>query len=224
MRSGFVAGVVAAMLAAVAGPALGATNLVMNGSFESGRYVPTAFTICECGIRPGSAAATAISGWAVVAPANALSNSGIDWLKNYPQYVPAPSDGSKNIDLSGDAPGAIRQSVATTSGTGYTLTFDVGSSDDTTVRSTAPHTLEVVAGPSDRTFSIPRSMSGYLHEMLHFTASSSSSPIEFISADSPPTGSGPVIDNVAVSVGGGSAAGRRRLRQRRLVDAHRCCR
>ncbi len=88
----------AATLALLVGPAYAATNLVTNGSFASGAYQPNQFTICECNIRPGDAAATAITGWSVVAPANALPASGIDWLQNYPQYLPLPSDGTKNLD------------------------------------------------------------------------------------------------------------------------------
>ncbi len=202
-RPNLLACAVAASLVLLVGPAYAATNLVTNGSFETGTYQPNQFTICQCNIRPGTAAATAMTGWTVVAPANALPASGIDWLQNYPQYLPLPSDGTKNIDLSGDAPGAVQQSVTTTAGSGYTLSFDVGSNNDPSVVSTAAHSLEVIAGPVNQTFTIPRATSGYAHETVHFTAATNLTLIEFISADSPPTGTGPVIDNVVLVPGGG---------------------
>ncbi len=204
MRPRLLASTIVAALAVLAGAALAApVNLVANGSFEDGNYQPNAFTICECDIEANTPQATAITGWTVVAPVDALPDSGIDWLQDYPQYVPPPSDGVKNIDLSGDSPGAIEQALATTAGTGYTLTFDVGSNADPSVMSAAPHTLTVIAGPTSQSYSIPRATSGYLHESLHFTASSSSSLLEFISTDNPPTGGGPVIDDVVVTAGTG---------------------
>ncbi len=200
MRPKLLGGALVATLALIAAPAFAApVNLVQNGSFELGNYVPNQFTICECSIKPNTPQASAIANWTVVAPPGALPDSGIDWLQNFPDAaIPQPSDGVKNIDLSGDDPGAIQQSVATTAGVSYTVTFDVGSNEDPSVPSTAAHTLEVLAGPADQTFTIPRTTVGYLHDQLIFTATSSSSLLEFIDTDTPATSEGPVLDNVAL--------------------------
>ncbi len=202
MRTKLLGAAMLATLALIAAPAFAApVNLVQNGSFELGNYVPNQFTICECSIKPNTPQASAIANWTVVAPPGALPDSGIDWLQNFPDAaIPQPSDGVKNIDLSGDDPGAIQQSVATTAGVSYTVTFDVGSNEDPSVPSTAAHTLEVLAGPADQTFTIPRTTVGYLHEQLVFTATSSSSLLEFIDTDTPATSEGPVLDNVDLFV------------------------
>ncbi len=106
-------------------------NLVVNGRFEAGNYVPNQFTICECDIQPNTPQATAITGWTVVAPADALPDTGIDWLQDYsPVHTAAVGRHGELLDMSGDAPGAIEQIVPTTPGTGYTVTFDIGSNSD----------------------------------------------------------------------------------------------
>ena len=150
MKPSLLGAALVATLAIMAAPAYAApVNIVQNGSFENGNYQPNQFTICECSIKPNTAQATAITGWTVVAPPNAQPDSGIDWLMNFPSaVVPLPSDGNHNLDMSGDDPGAIEQTVPTAAGTDYTVTFDVGSNGS--VAGAAPHVLDVIAGPAPR--------------------------------------------------------------------------
>jgi choice-of-anchor C domain-containing protein len=78
---------------------------VSNGSFESGTFSTAEFDV----LAPGS---TALTGWTI-------ESGTIDWIGSHWQAA----DGSRSIDLSGNGPGAISQTFATTIGNTYTVTF-----------------------------------------------------------------------------------------------------
>lgn len=91
-----------------------ASNLVVNGSFESYAKAPAQWTapgFADYGILPGS---TNVSGWMVI-------NGPIAYLRTW-----AGADGPSTLDLSGSGnpeSGGVSQTVATVPGTRYVLSF-----------------------------------------------------------------------------------------------------
>ena len=107
-----------ALLAAtvLAGSASAATNLISNGGFNNGGTVG----------EPGGGFATlgvgsgALTGWSIDA-------GDIDWIQGYWQS----SDGDGySVDLNGNHPATISQTIATVAGRSYTLTFDMSGNPD----------------------------------------------------------------------------------------------
>ena len=166
-------------------------NLITNGSFESATISPGSFTNVASG-------STAITGWTV-----ALGN--IDYIGS----LWAASNGSRSLELEGSAgtcvlftncPGGIDQSFATTSGQQYIVTFDLAGN---VFNIPVIKTIQVsAAGQSmDFTFNTTGHSAanmGWVTEQWTFTANSSTTTLEFDSADAPPTGWGPALDNVSV--------------------------
>lgn len=101
---GTTIGVVTAI--ALSGAALAFTD-PSNGSFESGTFVDGG-----AGFQALNAGDTSLTGWTI-------TTGSIDWIGSYWPAV----DGSKSIDMSGNAAGAISQTFATTIGNTYTVTF-----------------------------------------------------------------------------------------------------
>ena len=170
---------------ALAGSALAAFAGATNGSFEAGNYVENG---------PGwemlTAPSTEITGWTV-------SSGSVDWIGLLWQA----KDGSKSIDLDGNAPGAISQNLATTIGNTYSVSFYLSgnSNGGTTVK-----TLIVSAtgtAPATYTFdasTISNSAMGWRLESYSFVATSATSTLTFASGDD--AGAyGPALDNVVVT-------------------------
>jgi choice-of-anchor C domain-containing protein len=78
-----------------------------NGSFETGTYVDGG-----SGYETLNAGDTSITGWTVDA-------GSVDWVGTYWQA----QDGSMSLDLSGDDAGTLSQTLATTIGNTYTVSF-----------------------------------------------------------------------------------------------------
>lgn len=98
-----------AAVAALAGPAVAGTNLIINGSFEEASVNPAGTWI------PMSAGNTSITGWTVF-------GSGIDYLGT---FIVA-SDGQRTVDLNNlTSGGGINQTFATNAGWIYTVEFDL---------------------------------------------------------------------------------------------------
>jgi hypothetical protein len=122
-------------------PAYG--NLLNNGSFEIGSFVPS-----EPGSMLLSVGATDITGWTV-------ENGGLAWDGPTNPYGLTASDGSYFLDLSGDhdnAPygGVLQaQTISTTIGGQYRVSLDMGT--DPTY-DTAPVSVLVTAGSASETF------------------------------------------------------------------------
>ena len=89
-----------------------AQNLLSNGSFENPALSSaTQFTTILAG--------GTIGAWTVGA-------GGVDLIRNYW----TPYTGSQSIDLNGNSPGSISQTIATTAGQKYTLTFALAGNPD----------------------------------------------------------------------------------------------
>ena len=113
----------------LAGRSWGATNLLVNGSFESGSFTNQYGLNDTMSLFPG---ATNISGWTVTG----LGSNDLAWEGPTNNFGPsggvfAASDGSYYLDLTGyhDAPSydSISQTVATEVGRAYHFSFDLGS-------------------------------------------------------------------------------------------------
>ena len=177
-------------------------NLVTNGSFEGGPL--GGFTTI-----PGGS--SAITGWTV-------TGDSVDWINTYWQ----PSDGSFSLDLDGNGQGGVAQTLTTTSGQTYRVTFDMaGNVDNLPIIKT----VDVFAGPTLQSFTFD--ITGHSHGSMGwetktflFTANSSSTLLWFASAD--PGFFGAALDNVSVDavpepgtlmlLGGGLVALARRRR------------
>jgi hypothetical protein len=164
-----------AVLSLAASGAYAGTNLVTNGSFESGTFVPTDGNYSDI-LNPGS---TAMTGWTVVDTANAQ----VAWDGPTNPYGLTASNGSYFLDLTSDrdAPpyGGVTQTISTVAGGNYVLTFDLGSS----LQYGVPDGLTAYAGATSELFS--STSSGYnvwTTETLDFTATSSSTVLSFIGA------------------------------------------
>ena len=111
-----------AVLIALAAGASGAAeaNLLVNGSFENGNFAPPGNATMSLAV--GS---TAMTGWTTF-------NDTLSWIGTGNPWGLTANDGARFLDLtdlSAGAPfGGIRQTVATTAGASYTLSFDLGSS------------------------------------------------------------------------------------------------
>jgi choice-of-anchor C domain-containing protein len=155
-----------------------------NGSFETGTFDAQAFDTLSAG-------STAITDWTV-------DSGTIDWIGTYW----TASNGSRSIDLNGFDAGTISQTLATTIGNTYVVTFDLSGNP---VNLPTTKTLNVVAtgGPTV----------GYTYDTLaqgntqtdmkwvpqtySFFATSSSTVLSFASTTA--GAFGPALDNVAVT-------------------------
>jgi choice-of-anchor C domain-containing protein len=105
--------IVGAAIALVASFAVAGSTLafsgISNGSFETGSFTGAPWDT----LHPGS---TNITGWTIEV-------GSLDWIGG---YWPA-SDGSRSIDLNGEEPATISQSLTAAVGNTYTVSFDLSS-------------------------------------------------------------------------------------------------
>jgi hypothetical protein len=183
-------------------------NLVQNGSLEDGYEGTTGIN----GGWPNNhdlwapigyfGASDTIPGWTA-------SGGGVDWSDS-DSSVPnsmAATDGDRLVDLNsccGNAPGVISQTVATTPGGSYILSFDY-SGHPYSPCYFGPKTLRASAGSASTVVSADPLAEGYLNgtniwhsAAVSFTASSSSTVISFESLENDGTCAGPLVDNVKV--------------------------
>jgi choice-of-anchor C domain-containing protein len=107
-----------ALLAAtvLAGSASAATNLISNGGFNNGGTVGEP----GGGFQTLGVGSGALTDWSIDAGT-------IDWIKGYWQS----SDGDGySVDLNGNSPATISQTISTVAGKSYTLTFDMSGNPD----------------------------------------------------------------------------------------------
>ena len=109
-------GIALAASISLAGSALGFSG-VTNGSFEEGVFSGAPFDELHAG-------STSMTGWTIEA-------GSVDWVGG---YWPA-SNGSRSVDLNGDGAGTISQTLATTIGNTYTVTFDLSATPPVVQRS-----------------------------------------------------------------------------------------
>ena len=140
---------VAVLAATIAMSPLAHAELITNGSFEDGEFVPNAQDLMSL-----SAGSTAIDGWYVTA-------APIAWLgASNPWDVKAKAgNGEKFLDLTelvtGGPYGSLMQSISTVVGQEYVLSLDLGSSSSyngSALRSPRPTTLTVKAAGVEQNF------------------------------------------------------------------------
>jgi choice-of-anchor C domain-containing protein len=163
--------------------------LIENGSFESGTG-GAAFGGFET--IPGSGAV--ITGWTVT--------GSVDWINGYWQA----SDGTHSVDLNGTALGDISQTITTVVGQKYLLTFSLSANPDHLDANPDTRGVSVSAGGQPTlfsyTFSEPpnsRSNMNWLTESLFFTATGTSTVIDFSSKVNQNCCWGAALDNVSVT-------------------------
>jgi hypothetical protein len=143
-----------------------------------------------------------IPGWTV-------SGGGVDWQDSdvsVPNSMIA-ADSERMVDLNsccGNPPGVISQTIATTPGVSYTLSFSY-SGHPYSPCYFGPKTLRASAGSASTVVSADPLAEGYLDgtnlwhaASVSFTASSSSTVISFESLENDGTCAGPLVDNVWV--------------------------
>mgnify|MGYP001050125656 FL=1 len=152
-----------------------------NGSFETGPTPGGYVTL--------SAGDTQITGWTV-------TGDSVDYIGS---YWPA-ADGSRSLDLSGDAGGGVAQAFDTVAGRTYRVGFALAGNPDCapTVKTVQ---VQATGAPSvyylfDTTNSSLSNM-GWAAQTYTFTATGPTTTLAFASQDN--TGCGPALDNVAVN-------------------------
>jgi hypothetical protein len=145
-------------------------NLITNGSFENGNFVPDANDTMSLPL-----GATDMTGWTVIA-------ADLAWIGPSNPFSLSASDGNYFLDLSGyhdNAPYAgVEQTIPTTIGAQYQLSLDLGSS---TIYNTMPVGVLVNAGTDSTTFtSTPTVQSGWDLFTFDFVATSAFTTIQII--------------------------------------------
>jgi choice-of-anchor C domain-containing protein len=168
---------------ALAGATLAFTGPT-NGSFETGTYVDGGL-----GFEQLNAGDTSITGWTVDA-------GSVDWIGT---YWPA-QDGSMSVDLSGVDAGTISQTLATTIGNTYTVSFFLSGNP------AGPPTVKTldVNATGGVTASYTYDATGndltnmnWTPETYTFLATSASTTLSFVSTTA--GAFGPAIDNVVIT-------------------------
>ncbi len=163
---------------------LSAANLLANGSFEDGPFMPSwGYTW----LYEGSAD---LPGWAV-------TRATIDVVGN--RWT--ASEGARSVDLDGFAPGGIAQSFATEIGCEYLVTFDMAGSPFDPAQLVKQ--LQVSAAGQSQTFSFDATgrtaaEMGWQTQSWSVTATAETTTLELLSL-SASGNSGPAIDNVRVT-------------------------
>ncbi len=142
-------------------------NLLSNGSFESGAFVNQGNDTMS--LAAGSAV---ISGWTVATDTTA-------WIGPTNPFGLSANDGSFFLDLTNYQPGApfagMTQTIATTPGAIYALSFDLGGSTFWG----RPDAITASAAGTSATFTTPSTGTNndWQHVSMQFTASSSSTTV-----------------------------------------------
>jgi choice-of-anchor C domain-containing protein len=169
------------------GPPPGAgTELVTNGGFEDGPE-PDAnspgFTVVPAG-------APTIPGWTV-------TRGSVDYIGPYWQHA----DGKRSIDLNGNEPGTIAQTIRTKAGAKYRVTFSLAGNGCT--GNGGDRTVAVSAAGDRATFTFDTTGHGYEdmgweRKTWEFTATAAETTLEFTSTTDDPAACGPALDGVSV--------------------------
>lgn len=171
-------------------------NLLTNGSFESGTFTPDANQT-----QTFTAGATTMTGWTT-------TGNFVSWIGAGNPFGLLAQDGSFLLDLTGyhaGAPfGGVTQTIATTVGQQYVLSFYLGSY--TSVWGGPPVSIAASAGGTSATFtdSAAHAASTWTPQQLVFTASAAATAITLTgSAGNNYIG----LDNVSVEACTPGAAG-----------------
>jgi choice-of-anchor C domain-containing protein len=168
-------------------------NLIQNGSFESVAQATSSFYSVAAGD------SSTISDWTVVTASTHPAGGSVDVVSN--NYWNA-EDGNYSIDLAGSTgiPGGLYQDVATTPGAQYSLSFWSAVNGDQ--KPGIRHTTRVSVNGStvDKVHAVGvRRPLDWVQNTLTFTASSTTSRIEFQDTTPGDTNEGPTLDNVALT-------------------------
>lgn len=154
-----------------------------NGSFESATVDPAS------GFATLAGGSTAITGWVV-------GGDSVDYIGGYWQ----PEDGSRSIDLSGNANGSVSQTFDTVIGQRYSVDFYLAGNPDGGPAAKVAISSATGGLAQWNTFNVTPSDSradmGWAAYKYDFTATSASSVLTFASATG--TAYGPALDNVSV--------------------------
>jgi Protein of unknown function (DUF642)/PEP-CTERM motif len=156
----------------------GAVNLVTNGSFETGSNAPAAGNFYYRTLSPG---ALDITGWTVF-------GDSIGWYnQNHPYLLSVPlgaSNGIMFVDLTdqtaGVPYGGLYTNIATTVGTKYTLTFDLGTSKFFNPANGASAALTIGNLPFAFFTSVTTQASAWETKTLTFTAAVANTQLGFL--------------------------------------------
>jgi hypothetical protein len=190
---------VPAVLSALVSGGAAAANLVSNGDFDNigGVWVNNTGLGSDDLKTSGS---TNIPDWTNVSGA---ANEFWVAASNGYSLSAAPGNGSGYfVDLTGQANskpyGGLEQVIATTAGAKYTLTFDLGASTEYNSSGLGAAALTASAAGASQLFTLsPSSLNQWAAETLSFTATGSSTTIEFL-GDSAYTSRYVGLDNVSV--------------------------
>ena len=167
-------------------------DLIINGSFEDGPEPDPdgpGFTVLETG-------STTITGWTV-------TQGSVDYIGPYWRHA----DGRRSVDLNGNMPGAVSQSLRTRPGRKYTVTFRMAGNcfpgDGPTTRalsvSAAGQRGEFTFDTGGRTYEDM----GWVTRSWEFTAVDEDTTLEFASRTDALPSCGPALDRVSVVETGG---------------------
>jgi HpiC1 cyclase len=178
-------------------------DLITNGSFETPIVTPGSFENFTTG-------STSITGWTVVgAEASIVSGTFSQECCSFPA-----ESGSQWLDLTGDGTNSdtqgVEQTVSTTSGTPYTLSFWVGNVYDPTGIFGTTSTVDVRLGGASGTllgaFTNSSTTTGtqvWEQFTTTFTATGSSTTLDFLNGD-PGNDNSNGLDNVSLNPSGTS--------------------
>jgi Protein of unknown function (DUF642) len=185
-----------------------ANNLIQNGSFETGFEATTQVNSGWPG-NHGLWAPIGYNGATDTIPNWTVSGGGVDW-HDTDSTIPssmAAADGARMVDLNsgwGSTPGMISQTIATTPGVSYTLSFSY-SGHPYSPCYFGPKPMQANAGSTSIVVTADPLAEGYLDgtnlwhaASVNFTATSSSTVISFQSLEKDGTCAGPLVDNVSV--------------------------
>jgi hypothetical protein len=159
---------------------------IANGSFETGTFAPVDGND-TVSLNPG---ATNIADWTV-------SNAALAWIGPANPFGITASDGSFTLDLTGyhdSSPyGGVEQSVATTIGHSYLLTFDIGAATTGTTSG-----ISATAGAASQVFTATATQDtpAWYSQSFTFIASSSSTLISLVGTQASNNGHYIGLDNV----------------------------
>ena len=184
----------AATMGLFAVPAAGA-NLIANGSFES-PVVASQFVNHTVG-------SSGLTDWTIVGPAGqALSQVRSDFSGNPPFVFPA-QDGNQWIDLTGfnnNAPVGVAQTVTTTPGSAYSISFWVGNVSGGVFGTSSTVLVELSQGGGGScTNSTPGTTLAWQSCSVQFTAAGASTTITFRNGDATNDNSNG-LDNISVDL------------------------
>ncbi len=144
-------------------------NLLTNGSFEQGTHTNDGNNTETFG-----AGAADMTGWTTV-------GSHVSWIADPNPFGLTAQDGTRFLDLTGYTAGApfggVTQTIATTPGATYQLSFELGSY--TTRWGGPPVSITALVGSTSQLFTdaAPHTASTWTEETLDFTATGTSTAI-----------------------------------------------